>query len=164
MMSAYSRWNRTVHTWKLGKDVSGPVPVTGITYEDEYMRLSEDGTLAVTGRYAWNGCSPKFAVAGMVFGTPEGMIPHVSERDSIVASLARMGYGSLDWRQPKTYWASMFHDVLYQLSERFADNMRRSDADRLFLHLLQACRFPRAKLYYAAVHSFGCLYWGVRGS
>ena len=159
-MSADRRWNRNVHTWKLGTDVTGPVPVRGVSYEDHYMRLTEDGTLTVRGRYAWNGCSPKFAIAGMVFGTPEGMIPYRSERHRIRNALAGLGYGSLEWRQPKTYWASLFHDSLYQLSDRFADSMSRADADRLFFDLLKACRFPRARLYYWAVRLTGALFWG----
>jgi len=55
------------------------------------------GRITVTRRYAWNGCSPKFCFFDLLIGTPEGVVH------------ARTG-------RPKTYFASLIHDALYQFA------------------------------------------------
>jgi len=57
--------------------------------------IETDGQITVTRGYAWNGCSPKFCFLDLLLGTPEGVVHHHTGR-------------------PKTYYASMVHDALYQ--------------------------------------------------
>ena len=57
--------------------------------------LERGGRITVTREYAWNGCSPKVCIFDLLVGTPDGVV-HV-----------RTG-------RPKTYFASMVHDALYQ--------------------------------------------------
>jgi hypothetical protein len=159
-MKSERRWNRECQTWKLGTDVTVNVPVRGVTHDDKHMAITDAGSLTVKDGYAWNGCSPKVSIVGMVFGTPEGVFPDKTEKDLITDALSALNYDGLEWHEPRTYWASLVHDSLYQLSELHAANMSRRTADVVFLDLLKACRFPRARLYYLAVRIFGGLFWG----
>ena len=80
------------------------------------LLIERNGAITVTRGYTWNGCSPKFFVLDLLFGTPEGVV------DARTA-------------QRKTYYASMVHDALYQF---LADGLplTRVQADRCFLSLM----------------------------
>ena len=96
-----------------------------------------DGT-QLTG-YAWDGCSPKFQLGDLIFGTPDGVIG--------------MNH------KPKTYIASMAHDILYQfrdqlfsagfpfhraekyLIQKFPKYGLRSFSKHLAVHLFVNCDF-----------------------
>ncbi len=99
--------------------------------------LEKDGRITVTSGYAWNGCSPKFCAFDILFGTPEGVVD------------SRTG-------KPKTYHASLIHDALYQFVPDGLP-LKRSDADRCFLRLMEETGFMPRHLYYAAVRLFGWL-------
>lgn len=105
------------------------------------VRLIVDaaGKITVTRGYAWNGCSPKFCVFDLMLGTPEGVVHHQTGR-------------------PKTYYASMVHDALYQF---MSDGLplKRRHADDFFRRLLEEADFSPAWLYWLAVRAFG---WVVR--
>ena len=97
--------------------------------------IKSDGTLTVTKGYAWDGCSPKFCFLDLVIGTPDGVV------------FAGTG-------QPKTYFASLVHDALYQF---LPDGLplSRAQADRCFLLLMSKSEFRLRYLYYAAVRLCG---------
>lgn len=101
--------------------------------------LEKTGRISITRGYAWNGCSPKFCVADLLLGTPEGVVHR-------------------DTGRPKTYYASLVHDALYQfLSDGLPLNRRHADA--FFRRLLEESDFAPAWLYWLAVRLFGWLVW-----
>ena len=57
--------------------------------------LRTDGTMTVTAGYAWDGCTPKCCVLDLSIGVPDGVV-------------------NADTGKPKTYYASLIHDALYQ--------------------------------------------------
>jgi hypothetical protein len=101
------------------------------------LELHPGGRAVVKARYAWDGCTPKFALFDIVIGTPDGIPNEVT-------------------RKPKAYYASLVHDVLYQFLD--ADlPLTRAQADRVFLGLLERDAFAPRWVYYAAVRAFGGL-------
>lgn len=101
--------------------------------------LEKGGKITVTRGYAWNGCSPKFCVADLLLGTPEGVVHR-------------------DTGKPKTYNASLVHDALYQFL-RDGLPLTRRHADAFFRRLLEESDFAPAWLYWLAVRLFGWLVW-----
>ena len=82
------------------------------------LRLVIDttGSITVMAGYSWNGCSPKFCLFDIVVGAPDGVVHRETGR-------------------PKTYFASMIHDVLYQFLPAGLP-YSRSQADDIFLRLM----------------------------
>ena len=101
------------------------------------LLVERNGAITVTRGYTWNGCSPKFFVLDLLFGTPEGVVN------------ARTA-------QRKTYYASMVHDALYQF---LGDGlpMTRAQCDLCFLFLMRESSFRLAPLYWLFVRAFGGL-------
>lgn len=99
--------------------------------------ISSGGVLTVTRGYAWDGCTPKFYLIDLVFGIPDGVV-------------------FLSTGRPKTYYASLFHDALYQFIPDGLP-MSRAQADRCFLLLMTESEFALRHVYYGAVRSFGWL-------
>lgn len=113
--------------------------------------IEQTGRMTVTSGYAWNGCSPKVCILDLLVGTPDGVV-HV-----------RTG-------RPKTYFASMVHDALYQFLQADSPISRRQ-ADACFLRLMAESEFSLRWVYWAAVRLFGRAAWlatkakrGWRGS
>ncbi len=158
------RYRQQIFTWKLDRDVQVKLSIYGVDYKQTYLTMSPKGELHINKNYAWNGCSPKFEVFGMVFGTPEGALPKDQEKQSILKNLENQGYHDLDWRMPKTYYASLLHDSLYQISEKCSGQMRRDKVDTIFYQILRAYNFFPAPFYYQAVKYFGRHYWGRKGT
>lgn len=102
--------------------------------------LSADGTFTVLKRYAWDGCTPKICVFDLLLGTPDGAV--------------FQGTG-----KPKTFYASLVHDALYQfLPEMPRGNpLNRAQADQCFLLLMGEHDFALRYVYYLAVRVFGGL-------
>jgi hypothetical protein len=101
--------------------------------------IETTGRISVTGGYAWNGCSPKFCFLDLFIGTPDGVVYAVTGR-------------------PKTYYASMVHDALYQFLG--ADSpFRRPQADACFLRLMADSEFSLRHIYWLAVRALGWLVW-----
>jgi len=99
--------------------------------------ISSEGVITVTRGYAWDGCTPKFCFMDLVIGTPDGVV--------------YLGSGF-----PKTYYASLIHDALYQfLPHGFP--LTRKQADQCFLQLMTESEFSLRYIYYIAVRSFGWL-------
>jgi hypothetical protein len=99
--------------------------------------ISAEGRITVTRGYAWDGCTPKTCLLDIVIGTPDGVV-------------------FLPTGQPKTYYASLVHDALYQF---LPDGLplTRAQADRCFLLLMTESAFAPRHLYYLAVRAFGWL-------
>lgn len=101
--------------------------------------LERGGRITVTRGYAWNGCSPKLCLFDILVGTPDGVV--------------HAGTG-----RPKTYYASLVHDALYQFM-RVDAPVRRAEADGCFLRLMAASEFLPRRIYWAAVRVAGGLVW-----
>ena len=101
--------------------------------------IETTGRMTVTRGYAWNGCSPKICFLDLLIGTPDGAV-------------------SATTGQPKTYFASMVHDALYQFL-RAGSPITRPQADRCFLRLMAASEFSLRNVYWLAVRAFGWLVW-----
>ena len=101
--------------------------------------LEKGGLITVTRGYSWNGCSPKMCFVDLLIGTPEGVVHAVTGR-------------------PKTYYASMVHDALYQFLKT-GSSLTRKQADEAFLRLMGESDFIWRWIYWAAVRVLGCLVW-----
>jgi hypothetical protein len=111
----------------------------GCAFEDgrgaRRLEIRPDGEIRVLAGYAWDGCTPKFALFDIVIGIPDG-VPN--ERT----------------KKPKAYYASLLHDALYQFLDAGLP-LSRYEADRIFLELLERDRFAPRPIYYAAVRLLG---------
>jgi hypothetical protein len=103
--------------------------------------IEPTGDITVTRGYAWNGCSPKGCIFDILFGTPEGVVHVRTER-------------------PKTYYASLVHDALYQFL-RDGLPLTRRDADNIFFRLMAESDFAPRWIYWAFVRLFGRLVWSA---
>lgn len=101
------------------------------------LEIHSNGDVRVLSNYAWDGCTPKFSILDILVGTPDG-VPN--ERT----------------KKPKTYYASLVHDALYQFLEINPD-VSKAKADKIFLELLTRDGFAPRYLYYFAVSVFGGL-------
>jgi hypothetical protein len=101
--------------------------------------LEAGGKITVTRGYAWNGCSPKICFLDLLIGTPDGAVYQTTGR-------------------PKTYFASMVHDALYQFLGANSP-ITRAQADRCFLRLMADSQFVLQHPYWFAVRLFGGLVW-----
>lgn len=103
------------------------------------MIIETDGQLTVISGYTWNGCSPKVCMLDLFLGTPDG------------ALYAPTG-------KPKTYYASMVHDALYQFLSADAP-ITREQADKCFLQLMEESEFVLRGIYWLAARIFGQFFW-----
>jgi hypothetical protein len=153
------RWSNSVFIWKLHRKVTLATSIKGVNYSGKYLSLDPSGMLAIEKDYAWNGCSPKFEVFEMVFGTPEGALPEDHEQQEIQDNLDSLGYTDFDWQMPKTYYGSLVHDALYQINNDQRGIVSRLEVDKLFYRILKAYNFLPAPLYYQVARLFGKLVW-----
>lgn len=123
-------------------DISKYLPANfraGCAFQDRtgkrWLEIRPDGTVQIPAGYAWDGCTPKFALWDIVIGTPDGT-------------------PNPDTKKPKAYFASLLHDALYQFLDTGLP-LTREQADRLFLELLTRDQFAPRQLYYRAVRLFG---------
>ena len=125
-------------TWESGLSVNDD-----LVFKDSKGKvrlvIEAGGRLTITRGYAWNGCSPKFCVLDILVGTPDGAVDRRTGR-------------------PKTYFASMVHDALYQFLDTESPITRRQ-ADACFLKLMGESDFALRHLYWLAVRVFGCFVW-----
>ena len=101
--------------------------------------LERGGRITVTRGYAWNGCSPKFCIFDILIGIPDGVVD------------SRTG-------KPKTYYASLVHDALYQFVPDGLP-LKQHDADKCFLRLMNATGFRLRIFYFSFVWLLGALVW-----
>jgi len=121
---------------------------SGFTFTDDFafkdkagivrLVLLRDGKVTVNKGYAWDGCSPKICIFDVLIGTPDGAV------DSRT-------------RKPKTYYASLVHDALYQFLPDGVP-LTRKQADGCFLRLMTETGFAPRHLYHLAVRIFGGLF------
>ena len=126
------------YPWKSGIKVDAD---TVFRDENGIVRLilETDGTLTVMRGYTWNGCSPKGCILDLLIGTPDGAVYEPTGK-------------------PKTYYASMVHDALYQFLDEDGP-FTREEADACFLQLMEESEFMLAGLYGFAARLFGRLVW-----
>jgi len=120
---------------------SGLVVLEDLAFKDKTgtvrLILRRPGSITVTRGYAWDGCSPKICVFDIVLGTPDGVVDSTT-------------------KQPKTYYASLVHDALYQF---LLDGLpfSRRQADGCFLRLMAQTGFTPRYVYWAVVRALGWL-------
>jgi len=133
-----------VYAYCIKEDYPYESSITGRSFENEWFRLSSDGMITVKGTnkrgYSWDGCSPKWKLKGMYFGTPEAVL-------------------SNETRQSRTYYASLIHNLFYQFSNDVKNIVKRSEADREFYNILRRDEFKMATWYYVAVCIGGWIWW-----
>ena len=101
------------------------------------LEIRKNGEIRVLTGYAWDGCTPKIAIWDIVLGTPDGVPNQKTKR-------------------PKTYYASLLHDALYQFFGRGVP-LSRPEIDRVFLELMTRDRFGPRFVYFAIVRLLGGL-------
>lgn len=133
------RWVFTLaqdFTWHSGIPVS-----EDLAFKDRAgvvrLILRQPDVVTVTQGYSWDGCTPKVCFLDVNFGTPDGVI------DSRT-------------KQPKTYYASLVHDALYQF---LLDGLPLSlaQADACFRRLMAETGFALRTVYWLAVRLVGWL-------
>ena len=127
-------------SWKAGIAPNfKQLPYDTVFFTDDHDRLwlsiGIDGTISIEPRYAWDGCSPKWQLGWLQFGTPDGAPNPVT------------GY-------PYTYAASCLHDALLQWEDDPRMPYSRQQIDRIFYERLIMDGFPAATLYYKAVRFY----------
>jgi len=105
------------------------------------LLLTTDGTITVMKGYAWDGATPKTCAFDLVLGTPDGVV--------------FLGTG-----KPKTYYATLVHDALYQFLPEDPPLTRRQ-ADHCFLLLMREHKFALRHVYWLAVRLFGWISWRI---
>ncbi len=102
------------------------------------MAITKDGRIFILPNYSWDGCSPKFFFLDIYFGTPDGIIHE-------------------ETLKPKTYYASLFHDALYQFFKKGGPYSIK-DADKVFRKLMKKYDFRLSPIYYFVVRGLGNLW------
>ena len=108
------------------------------------MIILQDGRIGILKGYKWDGCTPKICIADIYFGTPDGSTHPETGK-------------------PRTYYGSLFHDVLYEFYKAAQDinalamNLIYSlkDADLIFLDINTIYDFLSRGIYYRAVRMIG---------
>lgn len=122
-------------TWlyRLEADFTYPSPhLAGISFCNDWCAI-EDEQITVAAGYAWDGCSPKWALWRWVIGTPDG--PLLAD----------------GWRQ--TGRASLVHDVFCQFKHEIP--ITKAATVALFADMLRADGWPLWQLYATAVSRLG---------
>ena len=85
--------------YRLDEDFAWPSPFPvshDVAFQDAEgqtrLLITTDGTITVLKGYAWDGCTPKVCFLDLLVGTPDGAVYEGTGR-------------------PKTYYASLVHDV-----------------------------------------------------
>jgi hypothetical protein len=126
--------------WKfiLEEAVTINTSLRGVSFKNKYCKMQEDGSVIAKKGFAWDGCTPKWVVFDLMIGTPDGATD-----------------GSTG--KPKTYYASLVHDILYQFAPR--DQVTRLQADLEMLYQMEKTNFKLKKLYYRVIRLFGGKWW-----
>lgn len=133
-----SKSQRRVYKFVHTIDTSIQTNIYGRIFETEWLKVEPNGMITVKGSndrgYAWDGCSPKFNILQFTCGTPDGMLVY-------------------ETCAPITYYASMFHDAIYQYKKEI--DITRKETDNLFKENLKKADFMWWWIYYFAVWAFG---------
>ncbi len=104
-----------------------------------WLFVDKDGVITIRKGYCWDGCSPKLKILDLfLLGTPDGII-------------------NVNTGKPKTYYASMVHDALYQFLDHPDFPYTRQQCDTIFYQLMCKANFKPARVYYYAVRWLGGL-------
>jgi hypothetical protein len=99
------------------------------------LEIHPNGDARVLEGYAWDGCTPKLFLFDIVIGTPDGVPNKITKK-------------------PKTYYASLLHDVLYQFLDANLP-LSRAQVDKVFLDIMTRDHFALRKIYYGVVRILG---------
>lgn len=126
-----------VWIYKITEDYTYQSKLTGHEFDSEWLKIESNGKITVKGShkngYTWDGCTPKFNVFDLfIIGTPDGI-------------------KDVKTGKPKTYYASLIHDALYQYLDSIP--FSREEVDLLFYEMLEG--FALRGIYYWFVKTFG---------
>lgn len=126
------------HDFTFSIDQAFPQDITFVDQANmSRLHISHDGKITVYKKYAWDGCSPKVSVFDWYYiGTPDGTMKRSTG-------------------QPKTYFASLMHDALYQFMDHPSMPLTRKEIDQIFLDLMTQAGFSLRWPYYIALRYFG---------
>lgn len=142
-MPVRSTTRRKIYKFVHHMDISIQTSLLGRSFKNDWIEISETGLITCTCSnpsergYAWDGCSPKRNFLDITWGTPDGKLDFETEK-------------------PITYYASLFHDVLYQFKREVP--VTRLESDDLFKEMLKLDRFSLWLLYYIGVRIGGAFY------
>ncbi|MEP1033489.1 DUF1353 domain-containing protein [Ekhidna sp.] len=125
----------------------------GRKFVGKWLKIDPDGTITVHGSqdnhrgYAWDGCTPKFNFLQITWGNFDGQLHEHTYQ------LPRK-----DKFKPRTYYASMIHDILYQYKRCVP--VTRKEADRIFYNQLKEAKWIWVGMYWLGVRLFGWIYSG----
>ena len=132
-----ARDKRGLWIFKLDQAFSIQTAWTGISFAAHWLTIREDGLLTIAKDYAWDGCSFKRSVLDLfIVGTPDGIV-------------------DIRTMKPRTYYASLVHDVLYQYYGYHG--ISRLAIDKFFQQNLRQGHFALAGVYYRVVRLLGGL-------
>jgi hypothetical protein len=122
-------------------DVWIQTSIKGRSFENEFVKIENNGTITIKGSnldgYAWDGCSPKWHWLDLIWGTPDGKLDCRTDK-------------------PITYYASMFHDAIYQFKKEIP--LSRKETDIIFTLILKETGFLWWKVYGFLAHLGGPIY------
>jgi hypothetical protein len=125
--------------FKTDAPVTVVTDILGITFRSRWLTVEENGTIAVSAEYAWDGNSKKISVFDLfVIGTPDGIV-------------------DVRTMKPKTWYASLVHDALYQYYGYHG--IARKDMDAIYRALAREANFAPADLYWLIVRICGGLFF-----
>lgn len=134
------------YSWESGHKIPQDLVFRDLKKNKVRMIIEKSGRITIKKNYSWDGCTPKFSILDLfLVGTPDGI---------------RAGREM----KPKTYYASLVHDALYQFIPDMDDKtlITRDDADNFFYTMLEESDFALRKLYWLAVHLFGGFFMYTR--
>ncbi len=124
--------------FKTEKKYDFPTGLKGCELHSRWLKIYPDGRLCIPKDYSWDGCTFKWSILDLfIFGIPDGIV-------------------NIETMKPKTYFASLVHDSLYQYYPYHP--FRRKELDVLFLNMMKDANFKLAFIYYLAVRAFGWVF------
>jgi hypothetical protein len=133
------------------RDESIKTNIAGRSFKRDRLLIEPSGEIIVKcsygNGYAWDGCTPKWNCLHFTWGTPDGKLQYETGK-------------------PMSYYASMFHDALYQFKNEKDMCISRKETDLIFKMLMQRNKFIWSTVYYIAVRMFGgfCGKWNRKTS
>jgi len=125
--------------FKCEENVTVKTDIKGMGFTSRWLTISPEGAMTISAGYAWDGNSKKLNVFDLfVIGTPDGVI-------------------DVRTMKPKTWYASLVHDALYQYFGYHG--ITRKEMDEVYRILAREARFAPTPIYHAAIRIFGWLFF-----
>lgn len=126
--------------FKLEHSFSRKLPaLRGIAFSSAWLSIESDGTVTIPAGYAWDGNSKKFNILDLwVVGTPDGRI-------------------DIETGKPKTWYASLVHDALYQYYGYHG--LQRREMDGVYRLLAKESRFLLTPVYWFIIRLLGGIFF-----